>query len=1005
MDEHTPTPPETGEIEARLARQQEADTIPVGDDEVGTAFGLAERYDETVDFGQLLAREIEDHSDDLPTVAPGKFQTAVRRFADVVGEPAAADDDHARLRRVAAADAGEWAYAYESLLVEATDDPEYAFMLGYPAESALIPVVVTVAGPAERAYAHFGQCLDTLTETVDRRGRDRPEVMCDGGEDLCFDCEDSVAEYEVGPFGYCEACLVEWAETEDRGEETIRDAGHGDVLDRNGFGDDPDRVGGDSGSTRDIAHPVSLAQTTVVERVADQGWEFQGGRFAHAPDTQEVWDRTEEAIHKAVLHDDKTVVTVPTGGGKSYAAATTDWGLRDDLTDGRQVVIFHGTREARDDAAQKARDHGTDPLVLKSRDELCPLASGECDPDGEADQVLTVDGEKVSEFIHRQCDEKGVPFSNVHRYVHENNDQDATPKCSAGQACPAQRQHEQRREGDHDLVIACDNFAHVPALRYGKHIIMDEMPSFREGLSHDRVRDAVEAYLHRVDAPLSTLGGLLRAARQEDRNEMTAGPLEATRDAVDNTPDRDWFIEEPDAHVLAPGIIQALLNGDEQGPPGYLHGKTGYEPPRLDAGATDSDMWNVVWVGVTANREDEITTVRATPDFNQSSSLVGLDAHPEIEQWRLNTWPDLHPTHTLRTEERQLWRRHERGLRTVQVGDAERPLTDERYHDPHGSAALVEEIRDTHGDDFRTAITSLAVEGYVADDLRMAGVDDPMTMHYGNVKSRNDFADENVGLVQGCIDPGDEFVLSLLAEIDAEAEPERGDVCCAQCGDRDAAPEEPGDGCAECAGTGMAREHGRGFVGEDADRAKAILDSVRSSLVAQAIGRWARDATDPDDTAIVYVRTSVAPDHMIDAYAPGVEWVYGDKQRQIAEYLRDHETATARDVAEAVDCSKQHALETLSELENRGLATAEAGAGKYGATVWASDNVPTTGTASLYETTNQDVTSSYNVSVGGLLIVDAADEPVRLPWADGDETVAGAAETSTADAVAGGGGG
>lgn len=1004
MDEHTPTPPETGEIEARLARQQEANTIPVGDDEVGTALGLAEQYDETVDFAQLLAREIEAHADDLPTVPAGDFQELVRVFTDTVGEAAATDTDDARLRRLTHADPEEWSFIFDSLLVEAADDPEYAFLLGYPTERAVIPAAVTVGGAAEYAYAQFGHCLNALTESVDRRGRGRPEVMCDGGEDLCFDCEDSAAEYEVGPFSYCEACLVEWAETEDRGEETIRDAGHGDVMDRNGFGDEPDRVGGGSdGSTRDIAHPVALTNSSVIDRITEQGWEIQGGRFEIAPRTQEVWDRTEEAIHKAVLNDDTALVTVPTGGGKSYAAATTNWGLRDGLTDGRQVVILHNTRDARDEAAADAREAGNDPLVLQGRSELCPLAKGRLDPNGEGDQTITVDGVPGSEYVRKMCDGKGVAFSAVHQYVDQHNDQDATLSCTCNGACPAQEQHERRRDGDHDLVIATNNFAFVPGLRYGKHLIIDEMPDFQSDLSHSEIETAVRAYLEEINAPYNTLGGLIRSASHENLTQHEMEELERTRNLLEQRePEPEWFIETEGAHTLAPGIIRALTYAEQQGPPGYVCGKATYCPPRLDANAQQSDLWNMVRLSVVVNASGEVTRVRSVPDFFQTRSLVGLDAHPEKHQWEANTVDSLHQIHTLSAQERQLWRRSERGLTTVQVGDAERPVTDDRYHDPNGSAALVEAIRDEHGDDFRTAITSLAVEGFLTDELRMAGADDPETMHYGNVKSRNDFADESVGLVHGCVDPGDEFVLSTLAERGLEASPERADVCCDHCGDREDAPEEPGHGCGECSGTGMAREKGRGFVGEDADAAESILDSVRGSLVAQAIGRWARGS---GDGSTVYVRTSVAPDHMIDCYVPGVEWVYGDQQREIVAHLRDADTTTAREIAEAVGCSKQHALDTLDKLCTRGLVTAEEGAGKFGATVWEAGNLPATGTASVQQTTNRDVEDQYNVTVGGLTLVDTGDSEVQLPWGETEDTPAQNTPKDAPKAGAEGGGG
>ena len=48
----------------------------------------------------------------------------------------------------------------------------------------------------------------------------------------------------------------------------------------------------------------------------------------------------------------------------------------------------------------------------------------------------------------------------------------------------------------------------------------------------------------------------------------------------------------------------------------------------------------------------------------------------------------------------------------------------------------------------------------------------PDTLHYGEEKSRNDFGDEDVCSVLGCIDPGDDYVLDLLAEAGLNAEPE-----------------------------------------------------------------------------------------------------------------------------------------------------------------------------------------------------------------------------------------
>jgi DNA-binding transcriptional ArsR family regulator len=203
--------------------------------------------------------------------------------------------------------------------------------------------------------------------------------------------------------------------------------------------------------------------------------------------------------------------------------------------------------------------------------------------------------------------------------------------------------------------------------------------------------------------------------------------------------------------------------------------------------------------------------------------------------------------------------------------------------------------------------------------LREVGVDDAQTMHYGEEKSRNDFDDETVGLVNGSIDPGDDYVLDLLAECGLDAEPE---------------VIETDEG-------GVRRAHGREFVGEDARPAREILASVRENHVAQAAGRYARSADDPTNTATVFVRTDAIPTGFADLQVPGVEWVATETQRRIIEELRDRRKATARELAEATGVSKRHVAKTLTWLLNGGSVECRDGAGAYGADVYTTERAST----------------------------------------------------------------
>lgn len=67
--------------------------------------------------------------------------------------------------------------------------------------------------------------------------------------------------------------------------------------------------------------------------------------------------------------------------------------------------------------------------------------------------------------------------------------------------------------------------------------------------------------------------------------------------------------------------------------------------------------------------------------------------------------------------------------------------------------------------------------------------------------ARNDFADEVVGLVYGCVDPGDDYVLDLAAECDLDVQSELHE--CPECDGEGCGPGDP-----DCR-DGKRRSHGR----------------------------------------------------------------------------------------------------------------------------------------------------------------------------------------------------
>ncbi|MFB6299134.1 MAG: helix-turn-helix transcriptional regulator [Halobacteriales archaeon] len=687
------------------------------------------------------------------------------------------------------------------------------------------------------------------------------------------------------------------------------------------------------------------------------------------PTTDKARDRLAETIHEIMRKEDDRVVDAPTSLGKTHTIAATRWGARDDITGHRPVVHLLQTRDARDEAIEIADEHGGEYFALRSRHEACPVAAGDYDPQNIADdddrEAITINGQPASEYIKTMCDGRGIHFGAAHRRLEAHNDQGVDLPCGSGGACPAIAQWETLREGPEDgdywpLIIATHNFAYVPGLRMHTNIAVDEQPDYRQDdLTTNRVRRAISAFLDHVDCPLRTFEALIQGARDGVNANEHREPTDykTVESALNTEPDREWYFEHSDAHTLAPALARAIFYSEERANDRRV-GKTIYEPPRLDAQARDDDAWNRQWVTIVLDDANEVATVRSTPDFNAARSVIGLDAYPALPKWQVNTTPWIQSRTVLDREERRLWRRYERGLRVVQVGDATRPLTSGEYFDYEGTEALVEQLRDAYEGGFRTAITADAVEGRLKEILAGYAAD-PETMHYGEEKSRNDFAGEPAGLVNGCIDPGDGHVLNLLAELDCEASPERSDP--EDCDDPENAECDhcDGDGCRECLETGLKRSRGRGFTGEDADTADAILASVRENHTAQAAGRYARDPDDPEATATVYVRTDAMPAGFADVQVPGVVWTYSAKEERVIETLRKASTyLTSRQISDQTGVSKRHVHRILKNLVEHGVVEAIEGVGPNGATIYTDDETPKTGIVDLTNEDGEIVTSS-----------------------------------------------
>lgn len=580
---------------------------------------------------------------------------------------------------------------------------------------------------------------------------------------------------------------------------------------------------------------------------------------------------------------------------------------------------------------------------------------------------LDIEPEDVRKSVNAYLDYSPVPFSNYHELVQAARE--GTIKTDQTAVVDGEMKHMYKSatadEVVEEIVSEAGVYDILPALdvqTLANYVVgKDEAPD-AEDIGVDQITEMLDE---------ATDYQITRAVNGEDLISA----------ALDTQPPLDWYKNHHDAHSLAPAFARAIWNAEESAGD-LLHARVPYKPPRFESDAHDSEGWNRVYVDVILDEDYEIRSAESVPDFSLTRSVVGLDAHPADDDpwWQVDTIPGIQTHRILDREERTLYRRYERGLFTVQVGDSTQPVASGKYIEQGQGRrmdALVGHIADHH-DDFSTAITSSAAKAKLETVMENHGVESPETMHYGNEESRNDFAGEEAGLVFGSHDFGDGPIMEVAARLGLDVDVEKND--CPECGGIGGVD---GQVCAQCKGEGVVRALGRGFSGKDAERADDILHGWREHHTAQSAGRWARNADDPTDAAVVYVVTDAVPDGFIDVEAPGCEWLPTEDQAERFEWFRDQEEAvTAREYAEATGVSKQTALRDIQTYRERGLAECVTESGPYGAHVFASsgegDFLADVDLAELGSTVTERVVDTYTWSV-------AVEATVDAEAAEGDE--------------------
>lgn len=628
--------------------------------------------------------------------------------------------------------------------------------------------------------------------------------------------------------------------------------------------------------------------------------------------TEEGRDTIRRLCEIAAEDDLSLGIQGETGLGKTGTIIRTLPESRDE-----EVIVAEPTTQARREKAEEARRLGYDVFEYKGRHDLCGVCAGEFN-----DNL----GFAADEYINKQAN-KGLRAQLAHDNLKDLLDINELP-CEADHDCRWKTQGEEYQDADPDLTFVTHEMLRAEIFRKDTFVVIDEMPQYQldigadsnshSGPSRAHLRKACEHLLEKLDAKIQSWQRLIDHLKVDNPSQA----LESTRQSLltNRQPEDEWYLETDWTHKMDMPILRALLNGNE------VVGGRRYKGTIAWGGSGSSPSAKKTEITVLLDEDYCFQRIWNTPNFRTVDSLLCLDAHPFELRWAANMGMDIKFVRALDKQQEKRWRRQERGLYVKQVGNARRPLTRSDRFSPALTRALLTEIDTETDGNLRSAIMPKTIESDVREMFEdLLGVK-PKTMHYGEQFGMDTLGDERTGAVLGHVDPGDDDVLDYLAYHDLDAEP--AEETCPECGDRD---------YVDCSNPhcqdGFVRAHNRKFRGPDRAEAREILNGVVQRQVSQALGRYARNPRE-DDQVIVYVWTSVVPDHLVDEYVDGVNSANDGKKLQVVSQIADGDFHTKKEIREAIgpeEVSREWVRKVVDEYKKEDWIEVSHGTGSYNA--------------------------------------------------------------------------
>jgi len=595
----------------------------------------------------------------------------------------------------------------------------------------------------------------------------------------------------------------------------------------------------------DTREDVAVLPESDSLQESTSGWDW---RHASESDSQQLTiddarERTVDTIADAYQKGDRALVEALPTMGKSYGstAAASITGSPVSILTGR------GRKEQYDQFKEWCREHDLEYYTL-------PAFTRDCD---------TANGEHGQEWADRVRDwyNRGATPQQIHKFAEDVLGRPLPCQEHEGQRCPYASKWDFDPD-DYDVLIGHYSHAYKSKVTSGRTVVFDEFPDAYQTELGRGLQGAVSYWLETTDGvPFEDYTDLLE--HRDDQQRRADALLWFDEHGVE--PDEISVFDDGVAHAAAPLAVFTILASEDLG--------NGFEQTGIED----------VGTGVRNRKTDEISILRP-PDLQYASGVVALDGTPTKRLWELALGERLNHRQVLQDEERAEYIQDALNLNLVRTSEYVKPYNSADHINVDRDAALLEQIRETHGERPSLITTSTAEHEYDAEGA-LELVDD--TKHYGNILGSNEFKKKRLGTVIGSNHFGDHFIKKWGA----------------------------------FAGQSVDRNAERGADLSYGAFGDAVLTHMREHETLQAAMRFGRDG----NGAVVYVHTDTLPEWAPIAGEGRVLTTWSDGMKAVLRALEDLESATtAQIVAHSdVNLSRQQVFEHLETLRDRGVLDRE----------------------------------------------------------------------------------